>query len=110
MKILVLLLCLLLPAISHATDNTPASDSTALTDVTVTSTATLVKTSNAARIWLNCTNTDSSVNVRWGNSLVTSTKGQQLQAGSSVQIANRAAIFMASEGADVTVACTEETR
>ena len=79
-------------------------------DVTVTNAATLVKAESGVRTALNCTNTNASVNVRWGNSTVTATLGQQLRAGLSITILNSAAIYMISEGADVTVSCTEETR
>ncbi len=79
-------------------------------DVTVTNAATLVKAASEIRTVLNCTNTHATVHVRWGNSTVTAALGQQLRAGSSIAIANSAAIYMISEGADVTVSCTEETR
>lgn len=83
---------------------------TAITDVTVTGTATLVKAANMNRVALSCTNTHGSVNVRWGDSAITTTKGQQIKAGASVAIENRGAVYMISEGADVSVSCTEESR
>lgn len=80
------------------------------TDVTVTSSATLVLAGNSFRYALNCTNTSASVNVRWGDSTVTASKGQQFRAGTSIEINSRAPVYMISEGANVTVSCTEETK
>jgi hypothetical protein len=51
-------------------------------DVTVTNSATLVLAGNAFRYSVSCTNTSSSVHVRWGDSAVTDSKGKQLRAGS----------------------------
>ena len=79
-------------------------------DVSVTSAATLVKAQNAFRSTLSCTNTHASVHVRWGSSSVTATTGQQLRAGTAIEITNTAPVYMISEGATVTVSCTEETR
>jgi hypothetical protein len=80
------------------------------TDMTVTSSATLVAAQNAFREALDCTNNDPVIAVRWGDSTVTTTKGQRLPAGTSIEIKNRGAVYMISEGADVTVSCTEEAR
>lgn len=88
----------------------PAVSISPVTDVTVTGSATLVLAANMNRSSISCTNTSASVHVRWGNSAVTSTKGQRLPAGGSVEIRNRAAVYMVSEGANVTVSCTEELR
>lgn len=79
-------------------------------DVSVTSSATVVANANGNRVFLSCTNTHATVHVRWGDSTVTATKGQQLRAGRSIEIKNRDVVYMISEGATVTVACTEETR
>jgi len=84
------------------------SDGTPIADVTVTNSATLVKAATPARIALNCTNTSASVHVRWGDSTVTATTGQQLRAGSAIEIRHNGAVYMISEGANVTVSCTEE--
>ncbi len=81
-----------------------------IADVTVTNAATLILAGNAFRSALNCTNHSASVNVRWGGSTVDATHGQRLPAGSSITISNRAPIYMISEGANVTVSCTEETK
>lgn len=80
-----------------------------INDVTVTGTATLIHAADSARLALNCTNTDASVHVRWGDSAVTATSGQRLPAGSSITIYNIGAVYMISEGANVTVSCTKET-
>jgi hypothetical protein len=77
-------------------------------DVTVSNTATLVLAANGLRSTLSCTNTSTSVAVRWGDSSVSATKGQQIPAGATIEIRNSGAVYMISEGADVTVACTEE--
>lgn len=78
-----------------------------IADVTVTSTATLIA-AREDRTMISCTNTSSSVHVRWGNATVTASTGQQLRAGASIQISNRDDIYMISEGANVTVSCTKE--
>lgn len=83
---------------------------TQVADVTVTGTATLIKAQREIRTALNCTNTHATVHVRWGDSAVTAVSGQQLRAGMAIEIENRAAVYMISEGVDVTVSCTEETR
>lgn len=79
-----------------------------IADVTVTGTATLISAANPARVALNCTNTSGSVNVRWAGSTVTATLGQRLPFGTSIEIRNIGAVYMISEGANVTVSCTEE--
>jgi len=79
-------------------------------DVTVTNAATLVLAANAFRSALNCTNTSATVHVRWGDSAVTASTGQRLPAATAIEIANIGAVYMISEGANVTVSCTEETR
>ena len=84
--------------------------STPKADVSVTGTATLIAAANAARASMSCTNTHATVHVRWGSSAVTATTGQQLRATASIEIKNIGAIYMISEGASVTVSCTEETR
>ena len=94
--------------------HSPASAQSALaapiTDVVVSSTAKLVITGNAFRDTLSCTNHSTTVNVRWGDAGVTTTKGQRVPAGASAEIRNRGPIYMISEGVDVTISCTEETR
>lgn len=84
--------------------------STPIADVTVAGTATLVRAANASRTVLSCTNNNAAVHVRWGNSAVTATQGQRILAGLAVQITDREAIFMISEGASVVVSCTEQAR
>lgn len=79
---------------------------TAQSDVSVTTTATLVKASNTSRATLNCT---TSQNVRWGDSAITTTKGQLVQANGSVAITNTGAVYMIAESATATVSCTEES-
>jgi hypothetical protein len=81
-----------------------------IADVTVTNAATLVAAANASRATLNCTNTSASVNVRWGGSDVTATTGQRIPFGAAIEIRNIGAVYMISEGANVTVSCTQETR
>ena len=83
---------------------------TVIADVTVTGSATLISAANANRATLSCTNTSSTVHVRWGSASVTATTGQRVAAGSAIEIRNIGAIYMISEGANVTVSCTEETR
>lgn len=80
-----------------------------IADVTVTGSATLVDAADGNRLALNCTNTSASVNVRWGPSTVTAAAGQRLPAGTSITIQNVGAVYMISEGANVTVSCTKET-
>ncbi len=81
---------------------------TPIDDVTVTSTATLITAGSAFRTGISCTNHDAAVHVRWGSSTVTATKGQRFLAGASIEIATKGPVYMISEGANVTVSCTEE--
>ncbi len=82
---------------------------TPLADVSVTSSATLVRAANGDRLTLSCTNTGA-VHVRWGSSAVTAAVGQRIPAGASVEIHSIGAVYMISEGASVTVSCTEESQ
>jgi hypothetical protein len=77
-----------------------------LTDVTISTTAVLIASSNSRRAALNCTTT---ANVRWGDSGISTTKGQLLQANGSIEIKNSDSIYMVSELGDATISCTEET-
>lgn len=79
-------------------------------DVTVSSTATLVDAADPNRAALSCTNTSDTEAVRWGDSGVTATSGQRVPTGGTVEIKNIAAVYMTSEGDDVTLACTKEMR
>lgn len=88
----------------------PPQTALQLDDVTVTGSATLIKTANPLRYFLNCTNTSASVHVRWGPSTVAANKGQRIPAGTSIEIRNTGPIYMISEGANVTMSCTEELR
>lgn len=103
----ILLSCMVIPVTSWAIEGRSL---TQVADVTVTGTATLIKAQREIRTALNCTNTHATVHVRWGDSTVTASSGQQLRAGSAIEIENRAAVYMISEGANVTVSCTEETK
>lgn len=79
-----------------------------IADVTVTGSATLISAANPERVALNCTNTSASVNVRWAGSTVTAALGQRIPFGTAIEIRNIGAVYMISEGANVTVSCTEE--
>ncbi len=79
-----------------------------LGDVTVTGSATLIRPVDMSRYALSCTNNSTSVHVRWGNATVTATTGQRIPFNTAIQILSRGAIYMISEGANVTVSCTEE--
>lgn len=81
-----------------------------IADVTVTGTATLIKARTDDRVALSCTNTHATVHVRWGNASVTAATGQRIPAGASIEILSRGVIYMISEGADVTMSCTEELK
>ena len=81
-----------------------------VSDATITSTATLVDAQDAFRVALSCTNHSASVNVRWGDSTVTATKGQRIPFGQTIEIRNSAPVYMISEGASITVSCTKETK
>lgn|SRR3990167_3596788 len=83
---------------------------TPIADVVVTNAATVVKAQNAFRYALSCTNTHATVHVRWGSSAVTAAVGQRIPAGASIEIRSTGPVYMISEGADVTMSCTEETR
>src|SRR5690349_4664144 len=75
---------------------------TGLADVTVSSTAVLIKASNSYRASLSCTTT---ANVRWGDSTITTTKGQLVPANAGVEIRNTAAVYMIAESGDAVVSC-----
>jgi hypothetical protein len=79
-------------------------------DVTVSGSATLVLAANTLRHALRCSNTSASGAVRWGDSTVSATRGQRIPAGASIKILFKGDVYMISEGASVTVSCTEETR
>ena len=87
-----------------------ASSVTSKADVIVTGTSTLVAASNPSRAALSCTNTHATSAVRWGDSAVATSSGQQIKAGRGVEIRNSAPVYMISEGASVTVSCTEEAQ
>jgi hypothetical protein len=76
------------------------------TDTTVSTTAVLVKAANSNRASLNCTTT---AQVRWGTSQISSTRGQIIPAGGSVEIKNTSSIYMIATGSNSSVSCTEET-
>lgn len=110
MLIRLLTVALVLSAgIAQAAGGADADSVRALADVTVTSSATVVRAGVMDRVTLSCTNT-SAVAVRWGDSTVTATKGQRIAGGATVEIRNRDAVYMISEGANVTMSCTEELR
>ena len=88
----------------------PGSRVTPIADKTVTGATTAIVSANQMRLSLSCTNTSSTVNVRWGSASAAATTGQRIAAGAAVEIRNTAAIYMISEGANVTVSCTEELR
>lgn len=113
LRIVVVLVCLVSGAsLSHAApvQLDDGNTLTVIADKTVTGSATLISAANASRAALNCTNTHATVHVRWGGSNVTAAVGQRLPATLSIAIRNTGAIYMISEGASVTVSCTEEVR
>lgn len=83
---------------------------TPLADVTVTNAATLIRGQDAFRYAISCTNHSATVAVRWGSSAVTAAIGQRIPAGGSIEILAKGPVYMISEGASVTVSCTEETK
>lgn len=81
-----------------------------IADITVTSAATQIVPDDSTRRGLSVTNHSTTVAVRWGDASVTATKGQQIPPGATASIAARGPIYMISEGANVTVSCTEELK
>ncbi len=79
---------------------------TSQADVSVSATATLVKASNANRATLNCNTT---AEVRWGPSSVSSANGELIAAGGRIAITNTAAVYMIAVSDTATVSCTEES-
>jgi hypothetical protein len=111
-RLLIVLILLTVPTLAHAV-SVQLDDGDKLVqiaDVTVTGSATLIDSADSSRATLNCTNTSSSVHVRWGSSTVTAASGQQFRATSPIEIRNQHAVYMISEGASVVVACTKERR
>ncbi len=88
--------------------STPPRYGIAKAEVTVTGTPTLVCASNDLRVNCTCRNIGAA-DVRYGDITITTTKGAQIKAGEPAEIRLRGNIYMISEGADTTVACTEET-
>lgn len=78
-----------------------------ISDVTVTATATLVCPANDNRVTCTCVNLGTD-DIRYGDSAISATKGARIGAGQPAEIRVRGAIYMISEGLDVTVACTQE--
>lgn len=83
---------------------------TPVADKTVTTAATLIQASNAFREALSCTNHDGTINVRWGDATITTTKGQRIPAGATAEIRTKSQVYMIAESGSVTVSCTEETK
>lgn len=107
---LVGIMMLLSVAIAASAELSPGSRVVPKADVTVTGATTAIVSANQNRLALNCTNTHATVHVRWGSASAAATTGQRIPAGASIEIRNTAAIYMISEGANVTVSCTEELR
>lgn len=107
--LLVMVLCLLSPVVAIGAVTIQGGDTiTPIADVSVTSSATLVRAANGDRVALSCTNMDAAVAVRWGSSAVSASTGQRVPAGATIEIRNIGPIYMISEGATVSVSCTEE--
>lgn len=103
---LTLAILLLLATLAFAQTNI-----TPQVDYTLGATATEVCTTyNALRYACSCTNTDATIHMRWGNSAVTTTSGQQVRAGASVEIRSRAKIYFIAESGTPVLSCTEESR
>ena len=83
-----------------------AATLTGIGDLTVTGSATLLRAADTTRLELSCT--VGAVNIRVAGSNVTATRGQQVAATASFKTRTTAAVYAASEGAGVTVSCTEE--
>mgnify|MGYP001583812663 CR=1 FL=1 len=82
-------------------------------DVTVTGAVTTIRAENQAREALTCTNTHATVHIRWGDGNISTTRGSQLRATLTLSLTGldaKPALSMVSEGADVTMSCTEGTR
>ena len=108
--VLLILLCILTAVDAWAAGAPVRIDEgdtiTTKADVTVSTTATLISASNSARATLSCT---VSAAVRWGDSTVGTTRGQQVPANATVAIRNLGAVYMIAESDSATVSCTEET-
>lgn len=77
-------------------------------DVTLSTTAQVVDSANANRRTLSCTNNHASIAFRWGDSAITTTRGQRVAAGATVSITGTYAIYMIAESGAPTVSCTRE--
>jgi hypothetical protein len=106
----VLSLLLVLLAAAPAVAQVGSTRLVTFADVTVTGAVTTVRAANSSRVALNCTNNDAAVNVRWGDTSITASRGQRLRANGTLTYSGTAAVSMISEGANVVVSCTEETR
>ena len=81
-----------------------------IADLSVTGTDTLIRAASGSRTALVCTNTSATVHLRLGGSGVTTTSGVQLRAASTITLTGPYDVYGVSEGAAVTVACSEELR
>jgi hypothetical protein len=86
------------------------SQASSRTDMTVSTTATLICPANPNRTACNCTNNDSSINIRWGGSGVTTTSGQRVTPNGTLTTAVTGPVYAAAESSSVTLSCTDEIR
>lgn len=115
MKVTLLVLSIVItftaPAFAQNAWTEPSRALTPYADVTVTSGAAVVVCPlDPIRKFCNARNMSADTAVRWGDSSVTATRGQQLKAGEPIEINAASAVYMISEGDDVTVSRTAETR
>lgn len=81
-----------------------------ITDNALSTTAEIVCSAAGNRIGCVCTNTDSTIHIRVGDSAVTPTRGAQLRATLSGTFTSPFDIYMAAESGTPTVSCTDERR
>lgn len=105
----IILLAVVCPVFAQNVTTNPPRFNPPGNDVTVTGTATLVCPLNLNRTFCNVTIGDDSA-VRWGDSTVTTSRGQRIKAGASIQIPSRDAVYMITEDVSVVATITEEVR
>lgn len=110
MRRLILITCLLLSAFTIRNASGQAVRVITRTDVTVTASATQLCPINGSRIDCSCTNNDTTNAFRVGDNLVTATRGQRVTAGGTFKASTTSAVFGISEGVNVAVSCTDQSR
>ena len=81
-----------------------------IADVTLSGARDLIDARSLGRVSLACTNTNGTVHARVGDVAITTSRGLQVRATTGFTTDSQDAVYGITEGADVVLACTKETR